>query len=251
MERSYGWRRDRLDHRDHWRHRVLPERLPPSADLRPQCPPVYDQGELGSCTANALAFAFDFGRAKQGLPWLTPSRLFIYYNERELEGTISEDAGAELRDGAKVIAKLGACPESEWPYDVDQFRQRPSDACYATGLLNQSLRYERVVQLGDYLRNELASGFPIAFGFSVYSSFESTAVARTGMVPLPGPDEAPLGGHAVALVGYDDVTRHFIVRNSWGQGWGVAGYFFMPYEYVLNQGLASDFWAIELVENGE
>src|SRR5579885_2624882 len=246
----YGWIPDEPDHRDYL-YAVPPDvlaTLPISADLRQQCPPVYDQGQLGSCTANAIAAAFQFDELKQHLAdEFMPSRLFIYYNERAMEGTVDSDAGARIRDGIKSIAQLGVCPESEWPYDPAQFATKPSTGCYEDALQNRAVQYRRVVQDLMQMKGCIASGFPIVFGFTVYDSFESDEVARTGVVPLPAPSESVLGGHAVVAVGYDDAGQCFIVRNSWGDGWGMQGYCTMPYAYLAQRSLASDFWTVRLV----
>src|SRR5262249_51396076 len=148
--RKYGWVRDLPDQRDR-KFRALrgPEpatALPPSVDLRPHCPPVYDQGELGSCTANAIAAAMQFDAARQGLPANTPSRLFIYYNERALEGTVGSDSGAQIRDGIKSVAQWGDCPETEWPYDINQFATQPPQSCYSDAFKHLALAYESVDQ---------------------------------------------------------------------------------------------------------
>src|SRR5579883_554996 len=231
----YGWIPDEPDHRDYV-YAVPPAvlaTLPASADLRPQCPPVYDQGQLGSCTANAIAGAFQFDELKQKLAnAFMPSRLFIYYNERAMEGTTGTDAGARIRDGIKSIVQLGVCAESEWPYDPAQFAVKPSGQCYQDALGNRAVQYQRVMQSLMQMKGCIASGFPVVFGFTVYDSFESQQVAQTGVVPLPAPTESVLGGHAVAAVGYDDASQRFIVRNSWGTGWGVQGYCSMPYAYL-------------------
>jgi C1A family cysteine protease len=247
----YGWRPDTPDYRDH--HYEIPEAhkagTPAKVDLRPGCPPVYDQGSLGSCTANAIGALYEFVLKKQLKPDFMPSRLFIYYNEREVEGTISEDAGAEIRDGIKVIAKLGVCPEKTWPYIISKFTKKPSATAYKEALNHQALKYERLDNTKvEMLKACLASGYPIVFGFTVYDAFEGDTVTRTGVLNLPRPEEKSLGGHAVMLVGYDDSRRRFLVRNSWGSDWGQGGYFSMPYEYVTNPHLADDFWTIRLVE---
>jgi C1A family cysteine protease len=129
--KGYGWIPDLPDHRDHL-YAAPPPRLtalPPSTDLRPQCPPVYDQGQLGSCTANAIAGAIEFDQMKQGQTPFVPSRLFIYYNERDIEGTVGSDSGAQIRDGIKSVAQQGVCPEPEWPYDITKFTEKPPDTC--------------------------------------------------------------------------------------------------------------------------
>ena len=247
---GYGWVRDLPDARDYLYSAPLfrfPQGLPAAVDLRPECPPVYDQGQLGSCTGNGIAGAVEFDQKKQGATEYTPSRLFIYYNERVIEGTVSQDAGAQIRDGIKVVVKLGAPPESEWPYDTAEFAQKPPVQAYTDAKKDVVSSYARVAQDLTQMRGCLAAGFPFVFGFTVYDSFESQEVAQTGVVPMPSPGESVLGGHCVVAVGYDDSQRHFIIRNSWGTGWGQQGYCFMPYEYLMSPHLANDFWTIRSV----
>ncbi len=218
-------------------------------DLRPGCPAVYDQGELGSCTANAIGGVIEFDQRKQKLPrTFTPSRLFIYYNERALEGTISTDSGAMLRDGIKAVASQGACPEPMWPYLENKLADRPSAQCYKIGKLHPAVQYSRVPQDLGQMRSCLAAGYPFVFGFTVYASFESEEVATSGVAPMPEPSETALGGHAVMAVGYDDASSRFLVRNSWTTDWGMGGYFTMPYAYLADNNLADDFWTIRLVK---
>jgi C1A family cysteine protease len=248
---KYGWKKDHLDHRDLIaRVAAPPTGLPPSVDLRTTgfVPPVYDQLQLGSCTANAIAAAVDFERKKQGEAFLTPSRLFIYYNERVIEDTVDQDAGAEIRDGIKSVASQGVCAESEWPYTDQgtQFTVKPTGQCYIDALSFEALKYISVNQVEADIKGVLASGSPVVFGFSVFSEFESDAVAKTGLVPMPSATEAPLGGHAVLCVGYDDASQLFLVRNSWNTTWGQSGYFQLPYAYLLDANLASDLWVIQL-----
>jgi C1A family cysteine protease len=247
--KRYGWIPDFPDQRDfaYSAPQEVLQALPPSVDLRPACPPVYDQGELGSCTANAIAGAIEFDRKKQSLPDFAPSRLFVYYNERALEGTTNSDSGAQIRDGIKSVAQLGACAETEWPYDISKFTVKPAAACYADALNDKAVLYKRLLQTLNQLKGCLASGYPIVCGFSVYESFESQHVAQTGIAPMPGPGEKLLGGHAVAVVGYDDGRNSFTLRNSWGTTWGMQGYFTLPYAYLTEENLSSDFWTIELV----
>jgi C1A family cysteine protease len=223
--------------------------LPQSADLRGQCPPVYDQGQLGSCTANAIGAAIQFEQMKQNLPDIfMPSRLFIYYNERALENTVGSDSGAQIRDGIKTVNAQGTCPETEWPYNTADFTTKPSAQCYQDALAHRAVSYQRVVQVTAQMKGCLASGYPFVLGFTVYESFESSTVAQTGHAPMPAPSERALGGHAVLAVGYDDAGSWFIVRNSWGTGWGMQGYFTLPYAYLLDQTLATDFWTIRVVQ---
>jgi C1A family cysteine protease len=247
---SYGWIPDIPDARD--RVFQLPKKtgaLPPSVDLRAQCPAVYDQGQLGSCTANAIAGAIEFDQRKQQLAQtFTPSRLFIYYNERVMENSVESDSGAQIRDGIKSVSSQGVCAEALWPYIEDRFAARPSAPCYKIARTHPAVGYSRVAQDAGQLKACLASGFPFVFGMTVYESFESDAVAHSGAAPMPGSSETALGGHAVMAAGYDDATERFLVRNSWGSGWGIGGYFTIPYAYVTDNNLASDFWTIRTVK---
>jgi C1A family cysteine protease len=250
--KRYGWVPDLPDARDYMYAAPVEmmAKLPAKVDLRSHCPPVYDQGQLGSCTGNAIAGAVQFDREKQKLkPDFVPSRLFIYYGERVIEGTVNSDAGAQIRDGIKVVAKQGVPPETDWPYDIAKFADKPPPKAFADALKDLAVSYSRVSQTLSQMKGCLASGFPFVFGFTVYDSFESQDVAKTGVVPMPASGESVLGGHAVLAVGYDDGQQRFIVRNSWGTGWGMHGYFTMPYAYLTDRGLASDFWTIRLIKS--
>jgi C1A family cysteine protease len=239
---SYGWIPDRPDHRDYLYSAIAPKvKLPSKIDLRTEDSPIENQGRLGSCTANALAGNLQFLEKVSGQTYKDVSRLFIYYNERAAEGTISFDSGAMIRDGIKVLAQYGVCPESSWPYDISRFTRKPAAVCYKEGLKHRISSYHRLETLEEML-NCLAEGFPFVFGFTVYESFESLKVAQTGIVPMPKKSERTLGGHAVMAAGYDQKQKHFIVRNSWGSQWGQGGYFTMPYAYI--ETLADDFWTI-------
>ena len=246
----YGWIPDIPDQRDYLYRAIhpLPPSLPAAVDLREHCSAVEDQGRLGSCTANALVGVLEFLERKDETTFRDLSRLFIYYNERVLEQTVRVDSGAMLRDGIKTLAKQGVCTEKKWPYVISKFDQRPPAACYREAEEYQITSYERIITLDEMLAC-LAEGFPFVFGFSVYESFESSEVARTGKVPMPQPEERVLGGHAVMAVGYDDAGKNFIVRNSWGTGWGIKGYFTMPFAYLADRGLSDDFWTIRRGEN--
>ena len=174
--------------------------------------------------------------------------MFIYYNERVIEHTVDSDSGAQIRDGVKSVHKLGAPPETDWPYDINQFSQKPPEQAYTDAKNYQAILYQRVTPTLGQLKGCLASGYPFVFGFTVYESFESQEMANTGHLGMPGTGEKQLGGHAVLAVGYEDSSQTFIVRNSWGADWGIKGYFTMPYPYLLQGTLASDFWTIRSVE---
>ncbi len=248
---KYGWQPDLPDQRDfkYAAPRPILKALPSKVDLRKQNPPVYDQGQLGSCTANAIGAAFEFAllKADKASDFL-PSRLFIYYNERVIEHTVKTDAGAQIRDGIKSVNKKGVAPETLWPYDIAKFAAKPPAAAYKEALNHQVSSYQRVDRNLSQFKGVLAEGFPFVFGFTVYDSFESEQVAKTGKLNLPKAGETVVGGHAVVAVGYDDKAKRFIVRNSWGADWGLAGYFTIPYDYLLSADLSDDFWTIRAVE---
>ena len=244
----YGWMPDVPDQRDLVFAAAPVTTLPPAVDLRPGCPPVYDQGQLGSCTANAIgaAIQFDQIRQKEPKPFAQP-RLFIYYNERVMEHTVSQDAGAQIRDGIKSVNHIGACPETDWPYVIAKFASKPPARAFKDAPLGKAVSYQRVVQTLAQMKGCLAAGFPIVLGISVYESFESSQVAKSGVVPMPASREKLLGGHAILAVGYHDAEQRFIMRNSWGTSWGMRGYFTIPYAYLTDSNLCDDLWTIQLV----
>jgi C1A family cysteine protease len=252
--RTYGWRRDSLDQRDH--RLSLPQRrvsaaLPDTLDMQLHMPGVYDQGQLGSCTANGIAGAIEYRRRRQKLPDFVPSRLFIYWNERVIEGTPASDAGAEIRDGIKSVATQGACSEdiiqpSPWPYDITQFAAQPPQACFDQAKRDLVASYATVDQTDvDAIRAALVSDYPVVFGFTVYDGFEN--MDGDFVCPLPHDVDVPLGGHCVVICGYDHPKQLFKCRNSYGKGWGLAGYFWMPYAYITNTDISADYWTIDTV----
>lgn len=248
--RIYGWRKSKHDERDHYHNFSIVQNHSAikHVDMRDICPPIYDQGALGSCTANAIGAAFDFDMIKQKKSLLTPSRLFIYYNERAIEGTVNKDSGAEMRDGIKSLVINGVCPETMWPYDITKFTDKPTEDCYNSAISHKAITYKRVNQTLDQMKQCLINGFPFVFGFMVFESFESASVATTGIMPMPQEHEQILGGHAIMAVGFDDTKKVFICRNSWGTSWGDDGYFYMPYDFILNSEWCDDFWTIRKVE---
>lgn len=247
MTRKYTWIKQNVDDRDYNYSKLTNLKkfsivqLPSSASNIQWCSPIENQGELGSCTANAWAGLLQFNEIKAGRDYKDLSRLFIYFNERDIEGSIMEDSGAQLRDGAKALATKGVCFEDEWPYDVTKFTVKPSDDCYTIAQSNIIHSYYSLQTLTD-MKACIANGNCFVFGFQVFDSFESQEVADTGILNIPLETEECLGGHAVCAVGYDDATQRFTIRNSWGNEWGQNGYFTMPYEYITNPELASDFW---------
>lgn len=215
----------------------------PIVDLRSTDSAIFDQGNLGSCTGNALAGALQFLEKKDKVPYIELSRLFIYYDERVAENTVSIDSGAQIRDGIKTLAKLGVCSEICWPYNTQNFAVQPGHKCYKEAANHRILSYYRINVLDD-MKHCLDNGYPFVFGFSCYQSMETENVVKTGIIPMPTGNESLLGGHAVACVGYNDNTKKFIIRNSWGVGWGDKGYGYIDYEYLTNRNLSDDIWTI-------
>lgn len=252
VNRVYGWKRSsRPSHFSLWSppaHLMSAANLPGSVDLRPKCPAVYDQLSLGSCTANAIAGLFQFLQMKLGLVSWVPSRLMLYYGERKIEGDTADDSGAYGDDGFTVLEDTGICPETEWPYDVGQFAANPPAKAWTDALPN---KITGPVTIADGniqgIKSCLASGYPVAFGFNVYPEIESDAVGNSGILPDPTGKEQSIGGHETLIVGYDDAANHlgetgwFLVRNSWGPGWGLAGYYWQSYKYISNTAECSDF----------
>lgn len=244
-----GWVPDVPDQRDFVfsAPRAVLKALPLSVDLSRSCPPVWDQGNLGSCTAQAVAALFDTVRKRQKAPFIDPSRLFIYFNERVLEDTVAVDAGAMLRSGIKTVVKQGAATERAWPYIIRKFKTKPPKAAYTEAEKYQALSYLRINnRYLSQMKGCLAEGFPFVFGSMLYASFYDAA--GTGIVPMPKSNEEAVGGHAMLAVGYSDTRKAFLVRNSWGTSWGKSGYHWMPYEYLANTALSDDFWTIRRVE---
>jgi len=204
---------------------------------------MYDQGNLGSCTANALCYSFVYDN-----PTYSPSRLFLYYNERLLDKDVNEDAGSTLTQGINALEKYGVCSESTWPYIINKFTIKPPTNAYTEGLQHLVLSANRVQQTMSSMKGCLISGFPFVVGIEVYSSFETASVAKTGYVPMPNTrTEQLLGGHAVLCVGYSDTKSVWIMKNSWGPNWGDKGYFYLPYNYLLSSTMAGDMWQITKV----
>lgn len=245
-----GCKRDLFDKRD---FRFVPK-SPLGMELdsidlstTPFMPKVFNQGSLGSCTANAIGNCYLFVRNKEGkVSKYVPSRLFIYYNERKSEGNVGEDSGAMIRTGMKVINKYGACIDNLCPYKVKSFSKKPSEEAYKNGLDFQSILYKRMNNTLFEMQSCLAEGYPFVLGIDLYENFENEKVSKTGIVDMP--EGSYLGGHAVMAVGYSNINKKFKIMNSWGSDWGDKGYFYLPYEYITNNTLTSDLWTIREVE---
>ncbi len=249
-QRILNWKRGPKDSRDFKsvRHLAAPASLPTEFELDKQIP-IYDQGNIGSCTANSACSCFRYEVAQlTGNFDFDPSRLFQYYNSRALQGWELEDSGAYIRDAFKAMNKWGLAIESLWPYKVNDFAKKPPTDVYLNGEKNVTVKYAAVDQNLDKIKQTLLSGAAVSFGFNVYQSFFGSWANSTGIMPVPKKNESLQGGHAVTIIGYDDNKKCFLVQNSWGTDWGLHGKFFMPYSFALNPNEADDFWCIEEVK---
>ncbi len=250
----YGAREDTYDRRDHkkvYHPSEIPRHL--NIDLRGYVDHIYAQGSLRSCTANALCAAYGLDLVKQsqtlsgGYNYFAPSRLFLYYNTREYEGTTRENVGASIRDTVKALNRKGVCPEKDWPYHIKRYTTKPNESCYQAAVGNNLCKYESLKQEKDQLRACLKDKCPFVFGFNVYRSFHNYRNKTSGGMTMPTREEiirGPEGRHAVVAVGYNDAMECIIVLNSWGRDWGDKGYFYMPYAFITDPKMCSDFWKI-------
>lgn len=238
--KKYNLRRERTQV-DHTRKFNAPHvaKLPASVDLRSKFPPVYDQGQLGSCTANAGCGAYRFDDKVY-----SPSRLFLYYNERAIDGDINYDAGSSLSTCVKALETYGVCTEAAWPYNINKYTIKPPTACYTAAKNHVVVQAKQVQQTLQGMKTCLASGLPFILGIEVFSGLESDQAAQTGYVPMPSPGEQSIGGHAIVCVGYNDANKHWIMMNSWGSDWGAKGFFYLPYAYLTDTNITSDLWVL-------
>lgn len=263
-----GWERDLPDFRDYEPDspeikeilakskplKSAARTAPSKIDLRRWCSPIEDQGDIGSCTAQAGVALFEYFQRRAYGKHLDGSRLFLYKATRNLLGWTG-DTGAYLRSTMKAMALFGVPPESYWPYKTSDYELEPTAFCYAFAGSYRALKYYRLDPSGtppakrlDAVKTHLAAELPSMFGFTVYSSIPGIG-DDTGDIPFPKPGDTVEGGHAVVAVGYDDnrkIGSHkgaLLIRNSWGKEWGDRGYGWLPYEYV-RRGQAVDFWSL-------
>jgi len=241
--------------------KAAPPSLPVSIDLRQYCSPIENQGNLGSCSANAGMGIVEYFERRAFNNYIDGSRLFLYKTTRDLMG-VTGDTGAWLRTVMGALVLCGVPPEKYWPYVIADFDKEPTAFVYAVADNYESIRYfchdpqGNIVPPATVLnsvKTYLAAGIPSMFGFFGFPSFNYTNVK--GGIPYPCPGEQAQWGHAIAAVGYDDslkikntkcnkeTTGALIIRNSWGTAWGDQGYGYLPYDYVLNR-IALDFWSL-------
>jgi C1A family cysteine protease len=248
MKRNYGWHPSKPDIRNHKYKApkifgIINQSLPNVVDLRSIMSPIEDQGQTNSCTAHALVAMFQALEIKNKRDYNDYSRLFVYANERDIEGNLDSDCGGCLHDGIQGIKNNGICFESFWPFDTSKITVKPNGNAYNNAKHNLMSEYQSLDTLYD-MKHCLSQGFPFVLGFTVYDYFESDAMAETGILNMPGPDENTVGGHAICCIGYDDNKQQALMRNSWSSSWGpFGGYFWMSYEYLSSE-LCSDKWTV-------
>lgn len=260
QNRVFKYQRDVHNHEHlYWFFDTKVKALPERIDLSDGFAPVYDQGHLGSCTANASTALLQYEAKKMGYPNQENfSRLFEYFQSRanQIPPDTATDTGASLAVSILCLAKFGVCLEADWPYDISKFTVAPSKELCDKALLYKCGAGKRVTPTHDQLRGSLADGYPFVLGINVYESFMTVNVGTTGIIPIPILTDTTidgktikadtlLGGHAIVCVGYDDSTRLYKFRNSWSEKWGDKGYGYLPYDYVENHNLAFDMWAIK------
>lgn len=217
---------------------------PARVDLRPLCSPVEDQGDIGSCAANAVVGAMEYHQRRHDQPVTNLSRLFVYYNARKLADNEANDSGTFIHHAMAAVMAYGACPETMWPYQRPLWAERPSEACYQAALEFEAVSFART-PLGPDCRVAVALGLPVVFGACLPAEMLQLEAARTGRVEMPrGGWPAPGGGHAMLIVGYDDADDTWLIRNSWGPAWGDGGYARVSRQVLARYAMPSQFWVI-------
>lgn len=218
--------------------------LPARVDLRPLCSPVEDQGQIGSCAANAVVGAMEYHQRRRNAPTTDLSRLFVYYNARQLANREQEDCGTFIHHAMAAVLAHGACPESMWPYQPAIWATRPTESCYRAATEFEAVSFARA-PLGLASKAAVAMGLPVVFGANLPAELLQVEGARGGWIQVPSSGwPAPGGGHAMLIVGYDDESGTWTVRNSWGSAWGDAGHVHVPYEVMARYAMPTQFWVI-------
>jgi C1A family cysteine protease len=247
--RKYGWVKNREDSRDFVYAVDKPVDLTVPVDITASMPPVWDQGEFSSCTAHGTGCAVWVALSGEKKVFNMPSRMFVWYQARKLEGTTAKDCGAQVRDAIKGVVNYGCPEESMWDYKPEHVSLEPLATIYTDASLHKVVTYRAVAQQLNDIVTALSEGYPVVFGFLVDPYFETPAMEQTGFLPYPQNiyTTAWLGGHCCVLVAFDPVRQAFKVRNSWGSGWCENGYFWMAASYILDSRICSDLWILENV----
>jgi len=274
LKQKYNWKRSSIPLTSTLSQIIFPSHnkqpLNKTIDLTTthKFPPVYNQGQIGSCTANALCCAYyyyELNNFEQNLKIASrpapeefskhqpfePSRLYLYFKERSLEHTIQNDDGAVISDGLKVLMTTGVCSEHNWSYSDEgtKFSQTPSPVCDIEAKNHIVVQAKHIKQTLQDLKSSLDHNLPFVFGIVCFNELDNLSKENGWILSLPSSDEQSIGGHAIICVGYNDDKKLFKIRNSWGAEWGDKGHFYIPYDYVTNPDLASDFCVLSLVRD--
>ena len=240
MKYKFGWIRDLTDNRDKIYSAPRITECPASVSLLQYCAPVENQTTTSSCTAHGIVGNLEMLEKKNNTNFYDISRLFVYYNTRMIRGIEDTDGGAYIRDGIKSLVRYGYCSEKLWKYDEKKVNEKPDRKSYKEGKRHLIKEYKRILNIIDIIKC-IASGYPVIFGITLYESFQSKKVSKTGKIPIPKTNEKPIGGHCMLVIGYDMKKKVFIVRNSWSSKWGDNGNCYIPFDYMEQ---ASDMWTI-------
>jgi C1A family cysteine protease len=238
---NFGWIPDLNDQRDkiYSAPRITP--VPSSVSLLQYCAPVENQTTTSSCTAHGIVGNLEMLEKKNHTNFYDISRLFVYYNTRMLSGIEDTDGGAYIRDGIKSLVRYGYCSEKLWKYDEEKVNNKPDRKSYKEAKRHLIKEYSRILNINDIIKC-IASGYPVVFGITLYESFQSETVAKTGKITMPKITESVIGGHCMLIIGYNLITKLFTVRNSWSEEWGDKGNCTIPFKYMEQ---ASDMWVIK------
>ncbi len=219
--------------------------LPSRVDLRGMCSPVEDQGDVGSCAANAAVGALEYHQRLTKQPMIDLSRLYVYYNARRMAGKQADDCGTLIPHVMASVMAFGACPEQMWPYLEAMWPTEPTQVCYQAAQNFGGVSFARAA-LGTPCKAAVASGLPVVFGTFLPDHMLHVEGARTGRIqrPTEGWPGQGSGGHAMLIVGYDDASQAWLVRNSWGPGYGDGGHVWIDYQVMEAYSPPTEFWTI-------
>ena len=220
--------------------------VPNVSNLKYRMPPVLDQGSLGTCVANATSNCLRFHMKDQVFQ---PSRLYIHYNtivnvEKQAAKKAS-NSGVTLEDAMTSLSQYKYCNERIWPYYWWRARTVPSQKAYIDSSARKGITFSRVAQDLSALKEVLQTE-PLIICFDIYPSFKYFTTYMTGYVPMPRSNEKSTSSHCVLLCGYNDDDKLFTVQNSWGIFSGDTGFYYMPYDYILNPDHAWGFLTLKL-----
>lgn len=216
--------------------KVATVNTPTRVDLRERCTPVENQGRIGSCAANAAVSALEFELKRAGQKVTDLSRLFVYYNARDMADRLDKSGSSYNKIFASIIA-MGVCSEALWPYQKALADERPTQDAYQAAMRLKGLQVART-GFGTECREVLASGLPVVFGMHTNSRDFSQAKHTHRLAPRPNGEWGErTGGHGMLIVGYDDAEHAWLVRNSWGEGWAMGGHCWIDYDYLAHYGM--------------